>query len=194
MYHGIDLRFSFTGVEKLSITLNNNLTLANARGISPTEAVNVYTIGWAYTDFLGNKNSVINNSVNTTDIDNGDASGRSEEYVGIFNALGVRYAINERFNAEVSVASQLGTFTLNWENENVASSTHYLGAYAGAAFSLFTKPGITGTLRGGVAARISSFSYEPALIPERDYTNAINKPGKAGVFELGIPISLMVQY
>ena len=188
LYHGIDLRFLFTGIEKFMVTLNNNVSYARVKGISAAEAdEGKYVLGWGYSDFLGNKAdrfyaSPINNP------NNGDGANRSELYIGLFNALGVRYSISEQLFAEASLASQFGRFSLDWKGAEAVSSTRYLGAYIGATYTIFDIAGISGTVRLGLDLRFSSFNWQNASL-----TGTMPK-NSAGVLEFGIPISMMVQY
>ena len=189
MYHGVDLRLMFKGINKLSITFNNNFSFARALGISPDDADNgIYTVGWAYSDFLGNKAERFYASP-IVDPNNGDGKDRSELYMGLFNAIGISYAFNDNVLAEIALTSQLGRFSLDWEGKDTVSSTHYMGAYIGAVCSIFdTEAGIKGTFRGGADVRLSSFSYQRASLTET------MPKFSAGVLEIGIPISIMIQY
>jgi hypothetical protein len=191
LYHGIDLRFLFTGVDRLTITQNNNFSFARAKGISTQDAERgIYALGWGYSDFLGNNaDRFYSGSIYANDPGNGDGIGRSELYLGLFNAIGLRYAISEQLSTELSITSQFGRFSLNWDGRDASSTTHYLGAYVGASFIAFDlAAGIRGAIRGGLDVRLSSFTFQNAHL-----TNAMPKH-KAGVLEFGIPISVMVLY
>jgi len=175
LYHGIDLRFSYTGIEKLTITFNNNVSFAEVRGLSQSEVDDgLYAEGWAYTSWLRNPYKEV------------EATDRSESYFGLFNAFGVRYAFSQKVNAEASVASQYGMFTLKWEGDSPVSTTHFLGVYLGASYAVFsTRAGVKGTLRGGLDLRLSSFTRQVVE------TGTVYE---AGVFEFGIPLSLRVEF
>jgi hypothetical protein len=190
LYHGIDLRLLFTGVGKFTFTLNNNVSFARARGISAAEAdQGIYALGWGYSDFLGNKADRYYSGTHATDPNNGDGANRSELYFGLFNAVNVRYAVSEQLTAEVSLASQFGRFSLVWEGGDAVNTTHYLGAYIGAIYTIFDiVAGISGTIRGGLDLRLSSFAYQSASL------QGTMPKYKAGVVEFGIPVSIMVQY
>ena len=189
LYHGVDLRCLFTGVEKFTFTLNNNVSFARARGISAAEADHgIYALGWGYSDFLGNKADRYYSGTTAANPNKGDGANRSELYFGLFNAMNVRYAIGKQLSAEVSVASQFGRFSLDWEGGDAVSTTHYLGAYIGVVYTIFDIVGISGAIRGGLDGRLSSFAYQGASLSD-------TMPGyTAGVFEFGIPISIMVRY
>jgi hypothetical protein len=175
LYHGIDLRFCFTGVEKLTVTFNNNVSMASITGKSQADNDKLlYAEGWAYTGMLNTQ----------TQTGSGDASGRSENYFGLFNALGLRYAATDTLNIEVSVANQIGLFTLQGWDTQLTSTTDYLGAYAGLECTIIDVAGIKGSIRGGFDLRMASF----------DYQSVADKDGTAGYIDIGVPISLKVMY
>jgi hypothetical protein len=180
LYHGIDLRMCYTGVDKLTVTFNNNLTFAGIKGLSKEEVDGMlYAEGWAYTNLLQERR-INKNGVEI------DGSKRSEDYLGLFNALSVRYAISGSLLAEVSAASQLGLFTLTWEEEPVQSIFHYMGLYAGVTYSVIKKPGIKGSIRGGFTLRVANYTNQ---LTTGDFLTA-----KAGFYEIGVPLAVMVEF
>ena len=189
LYHGIDLRLLYSGIKKITFTLNNNISFARACGIDGDEAdKGIYTLGWAYSDFLGNKADRYYSGIIANDPDNGSGLDRRENYFGLFNALNVRYAITNQLAADGSVSSQFGRFSLNWNGNKTASTTSYLGIYIGVLYTIFDIAGISGVIRGGLDMRLSSFTYQAASITD------VMPKYPAGVFEFGIPVSLMLQY
>ena len=190
LYHGVDLRLFYTGVRRFTFTFNNNVSFARARGISSAEAAQgIYAVGWAYSDFLGNTADRFFGTPQHQLPNHGDGANRSELYLGLFNAIGVRYAISEQFLAEVSIASQLGRFSLDWEGGDAVSTTHYLGAYLGVRYSFFDIAGrMSATIRGGLDLRLSSFSHQAASL---EGTMPIHT---AGVFQASLPISVLLRF
>ncbi|MCL2879620.1 MAG: hypothetical protein FWF29_05175 [Treponema sp.] len=175
LYHGIDLRFCYTGLENVTITFNNNLSMAKINGMSKNERdKQLWSEGWAYGSFL-------NNPVNGVWPEN-----RSESYFGIFNALGFRYQFSGGLIAEISAASQIGIFTLIWENDSVQSVTNYLGFYLGASCPVFSMDSLRGSLRGGFSLRMANYSSQ--LI------STGTPVAKAGFYDIGIPLSLKVEF
>ena len=110
---------------------------------------------------------------------------RSESYLGLYNALGVKYAVTDSLTADLQAANQLGIFSLDWEEEAVQSVTDYFGLYAGVTYTVFETEKIRASLRGGVAAKLSSFSYQDPT------TKDIHK---AGILDFGIPIGVKVEF
>jgi len=174
-YSGIDLRASFTGFDKLTITSNNNVSFANATGSPDPNPRGIYSYTWAYRGQLNR--------------DDGDylAQDRSESYLGLYNALGINYEINKKFAADFQVANQLGIFTLKWEHDDVVSRSNNLGLYTGAEYKIVENEKVHAGICGGVAANISFNSYQ--------HIEAVSgRIDKAGIVEFGIPIGLKVQY
>ena len=182
LYHGIDLRLAYTGLDKFTFSFTNNVSFASVRGLSKSEVdEGLHALGWAYTGLL-----------ELESFGGVDARDRSEHYLGVFNALGMRYAVNDNFTAEASVASQFGHFTLEWEGKNnPVGTTHYLGAFVGASCRVFDTSRARGTLRGGLNLRMSSFTHQNA---SHQNVNANFPTYNAGVIEFGIPLSLAVTY
>ena len=174
-YSGIDLRASYTGFDRFIITLNNNISFANAVGSPEPNPRGIYSYTWAYRGQLNR--------------DDGDylAKDRSESYLGLYNALGINFAINEKLAADFQVANQLGVFTLKWEHDDVVSRSNNLGLYAGVSYKIVESERIHATLCGGVAANLSSNSYQHAEAGG-------GRVDKAGVVEFGVPVGVRIWY
>ena len=172
-YNGIDLRFSYTGIEKLSVTLNNNVSFGAVKGSDTTGNKN-YTNTWVYIGELNGSASTVPG-----------IKDRSESYLGLYNALGIKYAITDDLLADFQIANQHGIFTLNWEKEPVKSVTNYLGLYTGVNFTVIESEKICASIRGGVAIKLSSYSYQNAVTAETH---------KAGIFDFGIPLGIKVEF
>jgi len=173
VFHGIDLGFTYTGFNKLTISLNNNLSFAQVQGITRREYdEGKYSLGWAYREFLGNQT--------------GDGEGRSERYIGIANELGLHYELNDRFSINTNVSSQLGTFTLLTDTgDNPDSYSHYLNISAGVHLTMFDSPKVKGVLYGGFNMRLTNFSYQHAQTMDK-FT--------AGLVEVAVPLSFSLRY
>jgi len=174
-YSGIDLRASYTGINRLTVTLNNNVSFANIQGSPDPNPRGVYSYAWAYRGQLNR--------------DDGSylAKNRSESYLGLYNALGINYEINENLSADFQAANQLGIFTLKWEHDDVVSVSSNLGLYAGVTYTIVQNEKIHASINAGLAANLSFNSYQHA-------EPGSNKVDKAGIVEFGIPVGIRVQY
>jgi len=176
-YNGIDLRFNYTGIEKLTITFNNNVSFASVQGADQRDdAFAIYANGWAYTDATGlNPGGGLN------------AENRSEDYFGLYNALGIRYAINDTFSITAQAANRLGIFTLNWEKDARSSVTDNLSLYAGANYRINGRRELVRiVIRMGLACNVNNYSYH--------FTDKNSSIQRAGYIDFGIPLSLALTF
>jgi len=172
-YNAVDLRFFYTGIENLAITFNNNISFASLKG--DEAGVNTdekFVNSWVYGGQL-NENLA------------GIVGKRSEDYLGIYNALGLRYAVTNDMVADFQIANQHGIFTLNWEKDTLKSETNYLGMYAGVTYTVAETAYSRASIRGGFALKLSSFSYHDAFTMD---------VYKAGITDIGIPIGVKVEF
>jgi hypothetical protein len=94
-YNGIDLRFNFTGVDKLTVNFNNNISFATISGDNNTDTV-VY-------DLLGG----------------GDLQeDQSWGYLGLYNALGLKYQITEDLYGSLQFINSLSSATFTDANDD----------------------------------------------------------------------------
>jgi len=174
-YSGIDIRAQYTGIDRLTVTFNNNISFANATGSDDPNPRGIYSYTWAYRGQLNR--------------DDGDnlAKDRSESYLGLYNALGLNFLINEKLAADFQLANQLGVFTLKWEHDDIVSRSNNLGLYAGVTYKIVESERIHASICGGVAANLSFNSYQHA-------EPGSSRVDKAGIVEFGIPIGVKVWY
>jgi hypothetical protein len=175
-YSGVDLRIVYTG-RKLSLTSSNNVSFARIFGTRDREENFVY--GWAYSGRLN-------------EADDGDSSTpyrvpfRSETYIGLYNALGLSCKISEALTAEIQVANQLASFTLQWEESPLNSITNSFGVYAGAAYKIYKKNNVEAGIRGGLDFKWNAYSYQD--------DSARKSVHHAGYMDIGVPIAIKVVF
>jgi hypothetical protein len=174
-FNGIDLRACYTGITRLSITSNNNLSFARIKGISQDDrADGLFVKGWAYEGFL-NEDSVY-------------AERQAEEYFGLYNALGLQYELSGAFIVEFQAANRLGFFTLREGGAPVARSvTETLGLYTGLVYTVIQTDRIRGSIRGGFDLKMSSYSYQ-------DFGSRDKPVHKTGYIDFGIPLGLKLEF
>jgi len=173
LYSGIDLRVQYTGVPRLRLTFNNNVSFARMWGT--TDYDKQWVVGWAYDGSISGEL-------------NEDARGvydRREDYLGLYNALGLKFTLTDTVALDFQAANRLGLFTLNWEKDAVSSSTDQLGGYLGCSYSRKGKGSLVATVRAGVAAVLVSASYQA---PGSENIH------KAGWLEFGVPLELKVEF
>jgi hypothetical protein len=114
-YNGIDLRFAYTGIDKLTITFNNNISLAGAEGDNDANTT-IYGVDGSTS--LG-------------------ASGSKDSWFALYNALGFNYQLSDKLTASLQFANKLGTRTqesTGYKNE-VSNDRFGAAAFASYAFS-----------------------------------------------------------
>ncbi|MDR1787269.1 MAG: hypothetical protein LBR16_02300 [Treponema sp.] len=170
-YSGFDLMLRYSEGNWFSVTLNNKVSFASVRGNAHRANNEQFSGGWAYTAQL-----------------NEDASGkeaaRIERYFGFYNALGIHFAANKRLAFDVQAAYHAAFFRLHWERPVLEAVTSVVGLYTGLSYTVLERGRVTGSVRGGLALRFQSHSYQ-------DINADIFR---GGYLEAGIPIALKVEY
>jgi hypothetical protein len=159
-FNGIDLRLAFTGVDKLTVNFNNNISFSTISGSGDSTIVVVSPFG-------------INGPSVDTDI--------SASYLGLYNALGVKFQVTDELFANFNIENLLGTVTL----VNTDADTKILGvednfrAFLGAGYAF----GDHVDLETGLLFNLTS--------TVREETNQTNFNG--GEFTFAIPIRFKVE-
>jgi hypothetical protein len=172
-YSGIDLRVVYTGIENLTMTSSNNISFARIYGTKDRDEIFVY--GWAYEGKLNDSTTGVNK-----------VPLRSENYLGLYNALGASYRITESLTADLQLANQFAMFTLNWEEAPLESVTNSFGVYAGVTCKVYEKDNFHASIRGGLDLKWNSYSYQ-----EDSVSASVHK---AGYMDLGIPVAVKVVF
>jgi hypothetical protein len=179
-YNGVDLRFNYTGLEflgqSIGLTLNNNVTFSSMAGRQKSgDKSQAAVFGWAY------KGKVYD--------DVAAAEDRREDYLGLTNTLGIKLDFGKGFIGDFQVSNQLALFTLNWENDPLRAITNSSGFYTGVNYTLYKKGNISASIRGGLALRWNSFSFQEYLAGDDSYPIY-----RAGYLDLGVPLGVKVEF
>ena len=178
-YNGVDLRFHYTGIERFTVTFNNNVSFASVQGADHTDsAYSLYVSSWAYTDATG---------LNPSGGENRE--DWKESYLGLFNALAVEYAVSKNLTATAQAANRLGTFTLDRAGtaDPVTSVTNSLSLYAGLNYRISgRREQVRFTIRTGLACNLNNYLYQ--------FTANGTPIQKAGYVDYGIPLSLALVF
>jgi hypothetical protein len=176
-YNGIDLRFNYTGIEKVGLTFNNNITFAGMQGRQINGGSNPAPHSWAYETELREATS------SATD-------DRREDYLGLTNTIGVKCDLGKGLIGDFQASNQLAIFTLNWERDPLSAITNSTGLYTGVNYTLYKKGNINAGIRGGIALRWNSFSYQKYLEGGGGSFPVYN----AGYLDFGIPLGVKVEF
>jgi hypothetical protein len=183
-YNGVDLRLNYTGIDKMNITFNNNVSFASVKGADLTEdSMDLYVFGWAYMNCMP---GALNPEGGT------NAESRTENYLGVYNALSAQYAVNDAMSLTAQAANRLGFFTLksenkeNWGSAPLTSITESLSLYAGINYMISRPSGVQFTIRTGLACVVNNYLYQ--------FTDERASIQKAGYIDYGIPLSLAITF
>jgi hypothetical protein len=175
-YNGIDLHVNFTGVDKLTINFNNNISFSTIKGSDSTDTI---TVGI-------NKGSAIGGQQGADYAGLGD-SYRSQGYLSLYNALGVKYQISEPMYVNFQVANRLYSYTETWKAEKGRAS-EYIGKDGSDNFRVGLGAGYklndSVELSSGLVFDLASYTHNE--------TNGGVNNFDWGTFTFGIPIYFKV--
>jgi hypothetical protein len=187
-YNGIDLRFNFTGVEKLSISLLNNISFSTMRGSDDGHIVTVGVGGEASQYY----DSYTYQSGGTTHTRDGlSDSDISDGYLALSNALGVQYKISDPLYVSLQLANRLYSYTKTAEvNASRNRGTQVVETYGSDDFRAALGAGYSFgdhvSLETGLAFDLLNYSHRLST----DDTGNTNYDW--GTFTFGIPIKFKV--
>lgn len=169
--NGIDLRFAFTGVDKLNVTLNNNVSFSYVKN-DDNEFTRVAGVNYG-SGFLANGSS------------GSRAAELSEGYLALYNALGLTYNLTDALAANVTIGNTLYSYTQTdkrIESDEIITkiNTDVFETIVGAAYS-FTENVV---LEAGLAFRINTVNWE------KTHYDTYN----GGLFTFGIPLAFTVKF
>ena len=168
-YHGIDLRFNYTGIRNLGITFNNNITFASVQGgfVQGDDAFELVRLSWTYDAYLDRY------------------TDRSEHYFSLNNILGLRYDFSETLSADLQFANQLGIFTLSAPGMTASTIVNCLGIYTGINYRLIQNERFRASFRGGLALAMRLYSHQNPVVLTTS---------RAGFSDFSIPVGIRVEY
>jgi len=173
LYSGVDLRLSYTGVDKLGITFNNNVSFATATGtdLNKDSTTNFVIKIW-------DKDTSMGPEYDPSGRVGGSVLGKDETQIwfSLYNALGVTYKLTDNLTGFINVANRYGMFTWKTkeDDKDPASPTFELKNKAATTIffqnDLMTLLGVTYTmgnivtLHGGLSVRyiITAVTYDGA--------------------------------
>jgi hypothetical protein len=169
MFHGIDLRLQYTGINNLTVTLANNFSIATIRRSidDPIIAMGV----------LGRKLP----------------TGTSQRWTAIYNALGLDYQLNDQLMASLQLGSRYGVIEtvytpLAGGSHTTTRSRHQLG---GGAFIAY-QANRNFHLQGGIILRYLNDSYTNTAPGAQDAAETRNASG--GMFDFAFPIRMRMVF
>jgi hypothetical protein len=166
-WSGVDLRLAFTGIDNLTLRLNNNASFTSVTGSdSATESISGLYNG--DTNFGGGKDD-------------------TAAWFALYNALAAAYKVDDKLTINAQVANRLAIATYESKPVNDVIKDTYttdsLGVYAGVVYAVAP----TAKIRGGIALKNVSFEAKT------DASGAPTQP-KYGTFTFGIPLGMKIEW
>jgi hypothetical protein len=195
MLQGMDLRFRFTGVDKLTVALHNNVSFAFG---DPSSDVN-------HKEVIGFDGLVLPDKV-------------QESWLALYNALGVNYSLTPALTAAFQVSNRIGWYSI--ENGNAAYLNSKLDQtveqFAATAFASL-KVNNNVTVAAGLIVQFNNTSITPNTEAKRipgsssfwgstptvtstaqstvnTITSAVEEPRSYGTMTIGLPVRLLLTF
>jgi hypothetical protein len=139
LWHGIDLRINYTGIKKLSLTLNSNLTFSTIQGDDDPKSF--------ITGFWENINDVQDVGPN-----------QEQNALVLYGAFAVAYDLIENLTVKLQAANQFAKieYIYNESETKFIDTVNFLGLYLGADWRINSLVSI----RGGFDMRLKNYSHD----------------------------------
>ena len=179
LFHGIDLRMRYTGIQNLRITFNNNVSFANARPGTWTGGADA----GAYQSVRAMGLAGVNPMLTSYD------RQESQSWFGFYNALLIRYTFTPLLNLSFEAANRWGKTTQRWNyrEENpidvlsIERTRHDLIASLYATFRFSARI----TMEAGLSARMLNHTWERNFRGEAPEVTHLNDTTIADVLYFG---------
>jgi hypothetical protein len=168
-FNGIDLRLQYTGIDKLTVTLANNFSFGTIRRSIDDPIIAMGVLGTML------------------------PTGTSQQWIGLYNALGLDYQVNDQLSASLQIGSRYGLITtvytpLTGGSTTITRSRHQLGGGAYVAYQANSRF----HLQGGFVLRYLQDSYTNSDFGAQDVAETRNASG--GMFDFAIPIRMRIVF
>jgi hypothetical protein len=132
LYSGIDLRVKFTGLEKLTLTLHNNISFAGAKG-KDSKTEHNYGVRGALT------------------------KDEEDSFFGLYTGLLATYKFTDVFTARLEAANRFGAYTYKNDGHEYKSDADSLHLELGGNFAVSSHV----SFEGGLALIVTNSSTDP---------------------------------
>jgi hypothetical protein len=139
LWHGVDLRVNYTGIEKLSLTLNGNVSFSDVQGDDDPASF--------ITGFYENINDVQNVEFN-----------QEQNALVVYGALAAAYDVIENLTVKLQAANQFAKiqYVYNDSETRFIDTVNFLGFYTGADWRINSHV----SMRGGFDMRLKNYSHD----------------------------------
>jgi hypothetical protein len=108
LWSGVDIKVKFSGIDKMGITFNNNISFASAAGVSAAK------LDPGYTRVVGLDGSSLNIA---------DKTSLTQSWFALNSVVGVSYSLTDNLSVSLTFFNQLGVYTLEGEDKATDGKT-----------------------------------------------------------------------
>ena len=173
--HGIDLRLNFNAIDRLAITLNNNVSFSVFRGTNDANVVDRFIA--PISQYFGDAGVALANGRETR-----------QNYFGLYNILGVRFAMTDNMAVNLHLQNTLRRFNTNdnSRDEVERTVTRFNNQFIGQAVAEY---GLTNNvlIGGGLGFIFNNSSLD--VSGAQAHTNY-----SVGTFTFSVPLRLRLTF
>ena len=174
--HGIDLRFNFNAIDRLAITLNNNVSFSVFRGTNDALVTDRFFVPMA--GYFGG-----------TGINNLNGRETRANYLGLYNILGIRFSLTDNMAVNLHLQNTLRRFNTNdnsIDGQVERTATRFNNQFIGQAVAEY---GLTNNVLvgGGLGFIFNHSSLDTSG------TNAVPNYS-VGTFTFSVPLRLRLTF
>jgi len=172
-FNGIDIRFQFTGINRLRLTMHNNISFAVVNGADPN---NKMVYGVYGNSFAANGAGNIVDNTPTLGLD------QSESWFGLYNAIGVNFRMTDALSLNADFGNRLGIITNTLNGDKDESLVNSFAAALWAGYSVNNNV----LLQGGVRFMVNSYTEK--------YRDPDLNDLSGGTFTFAVPLRVRIIY
>jgi len=119
LWSGVDIKLKFTGIEKMGITFNNNISFAGVTGGPDEKATDkvIYDLDGTNRLVAGKKSVTLAGTTTTTDI-----KTNTQNWFALNTVLGVDYSLNGNVGVTFALLNLLGVYTTDFDRAVTVST------------------------------------------------------------------------
>jgi hypothetical protein len=183
-FNGIDLRFQFTGVDRLTVDFNNNISFSTITNDTSDKTILASLMPFQAGSGVNAEKYIGPYPVSRT---NGELVKVTQGYFGMYNALGVKFGLTDQLSAIFNLGNKIGIFNYT-DGSNEADVRTYDFSVDQLIATLSVGYSFTShvSLESGLAFQIDNYSYKTSESSQKDLT--------WGQFTFGIPVYFKVSF
>jgi len=168
-FSGIDLRVQYTGINKMTITLANNVSFASVLHSIKDETIAIGVLGFPLPTYT------------------------SEGWLAIYNALAIDYKLSKHLTASLHLGNRFGEITTQFDHPDgtqiIEKRTRL--QFGGGLFAIYEFTNYF-SINGGLAFRLTQDSYSNN--GENAQNVSATRDASGGMFDFAIPIRARIVF